>query len=357
MREFIYNSTDSVVNLIDYLVGKCNEKVVRTIGGKEKKVYKFYKIIAIGHNMSGFDGQFILKYIYESDRFVNTNLIINGTKAMYISLCKRINFIDSLNYFHEGLAKLPELFGFEGSKGFYCHLFNKPSNDDYIGELPSKHFYCPESMSGEVREEFDKWYDSHTSDYVFDNRKELIEYCRQDVSILRKACLIFCKDFWACNQIDPFMDACTIAGACNKVFRSKFLEPDTIGIIPARGYRFADNQSKIAIKRLCQVEEDLGITIQHAGRGREAVIAGVGRVDGLYESTVFEFDGCFYHSHDCISNQFNKEDTSPRANEMRLCKEKTRDRNKAIKAAGYSLVIMNECDYTLRCLKPTHYWI
>lgn len=346
VREHIYNSTDCVVSLVDYLLAKANEKITKTIGGKERKVYKFNKVIAIAHNMSGFDGQFILKYVYESDRFADTGLIINGTKAIHISLCRRISFIDSLNYFHAGLAKLPKLFGFTGSKGYYCHLFNTPQNADYIGPLPSKRFYCPESMSAIDREVFNAWYDSHPADYVFDNRKELIEYCVQDVTILRKACLKFATDFWNFNQIDPFLDATTIAGSCNKVFRSKFLEKDTIGIIPGRGYRFADNQSKMAIKWLCLVEDDLGIEIQHAGRGPEAIIDGVGRVDGLFKSTVYEFHGCFYHGHDCITNQFNKEDNSPRASELRDRKEKTMDRDKAIIAAVYDLVVMCECDFT-----------
>lgn len=78
VREHIFNSVDCVVNLIDYLVEKCNEQETRIIDDREKTVYKFSKIIQIAHNMSGFDGQFILKYIHESDRFADVNLLING---------------------------------------------------------------------------------------------------------------------------------------------------------------------------------------------------------------------------------------------------------------------------------------
>lgn len=121
-------------------------------------------------------------------------------------------------------------------------------------------------MSVDGRKEFDKWYNSLPSNYLFNNRKDLLQYCIQDVNILRKACLKFASDFWECNKIDPFLDACTIAGACNKVFRSKFLEEDTISVLPRKGYRFADNQPEIGIKWLCHVEEELGIEIMHAGR-------------------------------------------------------------------------------------------
>jgi len=37
--------------------------------------------------------------------------------------------------------------------------------------------------------------------------------------------------------MDPFQCSITIASACNKVFRRKFLKLETIGIIPAGGYR------------------------------------------------------------------------------------------------------------------------
>lgn len=89
------------------------------INGQSRNVLKFTKVIAIAHNMSGFDGQFILGEIYRADRFPNVNVILNGTRSIIISLRNRINFIDSLNYFNVGLAKLPALFGFPGSKGYY----------------------------------------------------------------------------------------------------------------------------------------------------------------------------------------------------------------------------------------------
>jgi hypothetical protein len=48
--------------------------------------------------------------------------------------------------------------------------------------------------------------------------------------------------------IDPLVDACTIASACNRVFRTNFLEKDTIGLVPPGGYRRSQRQSVVAIK-------------------------------------------------------------------------------------------------------------
>lgn len=69
----------------------------------------------------------------------------------------------------------------EGTKGYYGHMFNIPANDNYVGPLPAKYFYCPESMTVTGRKEFDEWYDDHTPDYVFDNNRELVQYCRQNL--------------------------------------------------------------------------------------------------------------------------------------------------------------------------------
>lgn len=114
------------------------------------------------------------------------------------------------------------------------------------------------------------------------------------------------------------------------------------------GYRFATNQSTKAIKWLCHVEEELGITIQHVGCGPEVLITGAGRVDGVYENTVFEFDGCWYHGCDapgCFPVQFSTVYDTERNEEMRIRRSKTKDKHNAIKAAGYNLIVMKECDF------------
>lgn len=45
-----------------------------------------------------------------------------------------------------------------------------------------------------------------------------------------------------CN-VDPFLEATTIASACSLVNRRNFLQENCIGVIPLRGYRNVDNQS------------------------------------------------------------------------------------------------------------------
>ena len=71
---------------------------------------------------------------------------------------------------------------------------------------------------------------------VFDNRLVLETYCQDDVTVLRQACRVFRREFAQIGNIDVFQESITIASACNKDLRKRFLQPDTIGLIPKGGY-------------------------------------------------------------------------------------------------------------------------
>ena len=94
-------------------------------------------------------------------------------------------------------------------------------------------------MGNEEREECLAWLKSKEN-CVFDFKKEMLDYCRSDVDILRQACLKFrellmsatgdCvmdqggKPQWT-GAVDPF-DSVTIASVCMNVYRTKFLEEE-----------------------------------------------------------------------------------------------------------------------------------
>ena len=66
--------------------------------------------------------------------------------------------------------------------------------------------------------------------------------CRSDVDILRRCCLSFrslsmkITAHEKTSGIDPFQHCITIASACNLVYRTKYLTPDTIAITHPLGY-------------------------------------------------------------------------------------------------------------------------
>ena len=146
--------------------------------------------------------------------------------------------IDSIIFLPMALDKLPTMFGLEEMfKGIFPHLYNKKINQSAIlDSLPDMSYYNPDSMKVEDRRTFLKWYEEHKND-TFDFQQESLAYFRSDVDILRRCCLKFRDFFMNITDIDPFQRCVTIASACNLVFFLKYLEVDTIGLIPAHGYR------------------------------------------------------------------------------------------------------------------------
>lgn len=223
---------------------------------------KFRTVTVIAHNLGMFDGHFLLKHIYDHGGYGKPQIIMNGTKITLITLGHKYKILDSFNYFGVALSKLPEMFNFAEQKGWFPILFNTTENYTYKGKIPDLSYFCPDSRGTKGRAQLKKWHKAQRKANVeWDNRLELIKYCKMDVEILRKACTEFRRTFWDENKIDPFIDAATIAGACNKVFRANYLKNDIIGIIPTGGYRFKDNQSQSALKWLCWTEMDQNITI------------------------------------------------------------------------------------------------
>jgi hypothetical protein len=85
---------------------------------------------------------------------------------------------------------------------------------------------------------------------------------------------------------DVMSKASSIAGVAMIVYRRLFLKPDTIAIVPERGYERHDKASDIAIKLMEWRAQQWGIGIQHAGNGREKQFAINGnnyKVDGYIQ--------------------------------------------------------------------------
>jgi len=108
------------------------------------------------------------------------------------------------------------------------------ANLDYVGPIPDIEYAVADEMSEGERREFMACYNEQKVK-VFDNRHVLEQYC-QDVTVLRQACRVFRREFLEIGNIEVFLDALTIASACNKVLRKKLLKPETIGLIPPGGY-------------------------------------------------------------------------------------------------------------------------
>ena len=199
-------------------------------------------------------------------------------------------------------------------------------------------------MSQSERREFMIWYESQKNE-VFDNKRVLEQYC-QDVTVLRQACQIFKRDFIEIGNIEVFLEALTIASACSKVLRKRFLKPETIGLIPAGGYSCNNNYSKKALVWLLHMEQTDGCKIMHARKGREYRLPELPNfsVDrySAETRTVYEFFGCYYHGHMCQPFR----DVCTTSGEILVDRyERALARFQQITQAGYQVRVRWECEF------------
>ncbi|XP_025160323.1 uncharacterized protein LOC112589827 [Harpegnathos saltator] len=136
-------------------------------------------------------------------------------------------------------------------KGLFPQLFNTVENQYYIGLIPYARYYSPETMRPHECEQFLEWYEDMVRKNIeFDFQREIVSYCRNDVDILRRACLAFRKIFLDRGKVCPFEECTTIASTCMKVFRKNFLREKEIGIIPLGEYRVnRDSLLSTTVKR------------------------------------------------------------------------------------------------------------
>ena len=258
------------------------------------------------HNLKGYDGYFILQYLY--DNVVTPDVIMNGAKIMSITVPgSEITFKDSLNFFPMALSKLPKAFGVqELCKGHFPHRFNTVKNAKYEGSLPEAKWYDADGMSASGKKEFEKWYGAEKEKVgvKWNLQEELLKYCINDVDILRKCCMQFRNLFMDVTKteeedagVDPLKEPLTIAAACNLVLRRNFLEPETIAIIPPQGYGPGQNFSRDSIMWLNYEALKDDIHIRHAMNGGEVRLHGRVTADGICFETgkISSYLGCTVH--------------------------------------------------------------
>ena len=270
--------------------------------------------IVMAHNFQGYDSYPILKFLNENT--VGCDTIYNGAKCVTLKTKVRekhqfgikIKFIDSLNFIPMALAKFPKTFAQpELCKGYFPHFFNKDENQDYVGPIPRQDDYGADFMKPEAREAFMTWHQERVeNNYVFDFRHEILEYCRSDVDIMQKCCLLYremLKEVTSMDGdpetgIDPFDQATTIAGYCMQVYRTNFLQKDTIALLPQH-QQLKRKQSHEALQWLSYTAEKEEIRIQHARNGGEKRVGNY-YLDGYCEEThtAYEYQGCYWHGKD-----------------------------------------------------------
>ena len=85
-----------------------------------------------------------------------------------------------------------------------------------------------------------------------------------------RECFLECtKDQNTPQGYDILWESTTIAGACTRIYKAKFLKWQHLPIIPEGGFERCDNQSMIAIKYFEWYQNRFDVDAKHAGNGGE----------------------------------------------------------------------------------------
>lgn len=344
-KEYVFKGNNTVKDFTKFIFETYSNFI------KDKKEYLQLKdnisVYVIAHNSRAYDCQFILKYCV-NNRFI-PNVIKKGTKILQMKIGS-FKFIDSLSFLPMPLRKFPETFGFEDQieKGCFPFYFNKPGNENYVGNWPDQSYYDPDYMSEKERISFLKWYEQQ-KDKQFNFQKEIEKYCKSDVEILMRCVMSFRQLFKSVSSIDPLCRSITIAQACMEVFKTNYLRPNEIAICPPLGYEPKRKHSYIGSAWLDYIEHSQNITII-----REVKI---GRyfVDGIIERSkkVYEYYGCIWHgckmcfptNRSVTCNPFNGQSMENLYNYV----EK---KEKHIRKLGYEII--SEWDCKLKSLRNSN---
>ncbi|XP_048583931.1 uncharacterized protein LOC116613862 [Nematostella vectensis] len=301
----------------------------------------------LAHNFKGYDSYFILEYLFENG--IKPSVIFTGGKVMHLAVASlKIDMKCTLNFLQMPLASLPKAFGFQdvAQKGVFPHFFNTREHQNYVGPMPDLCYYDLKGMKEEDARAVSLWHQEQVAQgAVFDLKKELATYCHQDVEVLKRAVVAFDELIMGAVGLHPFEMAITIASLSSKILRACFLEEESIGSVPLRGYRGHDVQSLKALQWLKYLEHREGVFIQHAGNRGEKCLPGGIKVDGYAEATntVYQYQGCFYHG---CSVCFKPDTVNPQTNTtMRELRDQTLAMELRIRDRGYNYVEVWECEF------------
>ena len=318
-------------------------------------------VIALFHNLKGYDGMFILQHCYATHREVVDQITV-GTKILSLR-SDRLTFKDSLCFLPFPLANFPATFGIEElCKGFFPHKFNTLENQDYDGPMPDISYYDPDGMSAKKKAEFERWYaEKVATHYRFVMRREMEAYCESDVKLLKAGCQKFREEFKQKAEFDPMEKCVTIASACNRFWRKKLVPKNKIASEPPRGWHGSrSNQSVKALKWLAWQEHQLrqqhpatGDRIRTVRNGGEVRVLDRYLVDGFdpcdpttHRPTVYEFHGCLWHGcPKCFPRNRDRHPICHTDRTLNEVHESTLKKQESLRQRGYDTKVIWECEW------------
>ena len=225
----------------------------------------------VAHNGAGFDNHYLFHHLI-TDFDLAVDPIYSGSKLLQFLVKKSANDndylirgIDSGQFFLAPLKALSKQFGLDTSdfkKGFFPYKFDKPEHWNYVGMYPDISYYAPNEMSAGEAAEIRVWHWQQAGK-VFSFRKEMLDYCLQDVRILLSALQVAVREDFSLMGFDGMAECCTIASKTMMFFRHEYLKDNTIGVISQSGIAGHPNQSREGLLWLLLQESNYP-GLQHA---------------------------------------------------------------------------------------------
>jgi hypothetical protein len=216
------------------------EESIRSILIRKYRGYKIYL-----HNFSYFDGVFLLKVLGQmsgikitpllrDDRILRIVIQFDLKGAVYRN---SVTIYDSLLLLPVSLEKLAKTFNCEAKGMFPLKFVNNPAVPlDYCGEVPGlEYHYHPDPLTAasnfeKFKKKFDDYILSFNQSSKWDLKKELIEYCEQDVVVLHQVITKFGDEIYNKFKINISRYP-TLTSIAFAIYRSIFMPTGTIPIL------------------------------------------------------------------------------------------------------------------------------
>jgi hypothetical protein len=140
-------------------------------------------------------------------------------------------FMDSMFHISGPLKNFTKTFGLpaEAKKGFFPYHLNKFENEIYP-DIPALEHFEPDSYPLSTRQELVEWHHQQKGK-PYDVQKELEEYCKQDVLILKWGLETYIRDAMVAGSFNPLKKA-TIASYCLTLYQHLDYDPNSYPIHP-----------------------------------------------------------------------------------------------------------------------------
>lgn len=151
-----------------------------------------------------------------------------------------------------------------------------PKNWNKVTPCPNTNKYIIKKKPVEDKKAFLERYstEKETCDGVFDFRQEMVNYCCNNVTVLRKCVLKFREDFLNLTELDPF-ESVTIVAPCEKYLKTFVLQEEEVAIISTHGYQRNKKTSIQATQWLEWENMSADGRIQHGRTRKEAKLEGI----------------------------------------------------------------------------------